>query len=413
MRIGLPAIGLPALLLLALAAAAHAQGAWLGSNGPYESLVPGAYLAWYPPYAVPMNLTLVNVTWYKPNYPIWFRGTYDVVVCSGYTCEYKPATIYVVQYGLTVANPYTTEVGTFAIEDLEGSIRYICRHGAMVAPIDIIVLNLTTQIWVSDVYCLFYDQWYWLRWLPYEYPEYFISKVEFFNASGIKVSTPLGGFYNRVPAGWYLDPVSKAVFKIPGANLTLLASLQSVEGKLRILESQLASVRAELGAKSARLASANATIAQLAAALAQLNATVAQLNASLAQARASSAQLSAENQALRAQLDALNATRARLEAEASLCRSQLGTCRSQLDALQTANATLAAQLAQLSAENQALRAQAAELNRTLADLNATYVSQVSQLQARLEASTRIAWIGAVAGAAAGAAASAVVLRRRR
>jgi len=35
MRIGLPAIGLPALLLLALAAAAaHAQGAWLLSNGP-------------------------------------------------------------------------------------------------------------------------------------------------------------------------------------------------------------------------------------------------------------------------------------------------------------------------------------------------------------------------------------------
>ncbi|KUO79515.1 MAG: hypothetical protein AT707_02700 [Pyrobaculum sp. JCHS_4] len=97
MRIGLPAIGIPALLLLALAAAAHAQtqGAWLGSNGPYRISTAGWYLAWYPPYAVPMNLTLINVTWYKANYPIWFRGTYDVVVCSGYTCEYKAATIYV------------------------------------------------------------------------------------------------------------------------------------------------------------------------------------------------------------------------------------------------------------------------------------------------------------------------------
>jgi len=37
MRIGLPAIGIPALLLLATAAAAHAQGAWLGSNGPYDA----------------------------------------------------------------------------------------------------------------------------------------------------------------------------------------------------------------------------------------------------------------------------------------------------------------------------------------------------------------------------------------
>jgi len=411
MRIGLPAIGIPALLLLATAAAAHAQGAWLGSNGPYESLVPGAYLAWYPPYAVPMNLTLINVTWWS-NYPIWFRGTYDVVVCSGYTCEYKPATIYVVQYGLTMVNPYTTKPGTIIIDDVAFEVQSMCGHGAMVAPINITVLNLTTQVWVSDVYCLAGDQWFWLRWLPYDLP-YFVNKVEFVNASGIKVVTPIGSFYNRVPAGWYLDPVSKAVFEIPGANLTLLAELQSVEGKLQVLESQLASVRAELGAKSARLASANATIAQLAAALAQLNATVAQLNASLAQARASSAQLSAENQALRAQLDALNATRARLEAEAALYRSQLGTCRSQLDALQTANATLTAQLAQLSAENQALRAQAAELNRTLADLNATYASQVSQLQARLEASTRVAWIAAVAGAAAGAAASAVVLRRRR
>jgi len=412
MRIGLPAIGIPALLLLATAAAAHAQGAWLLSNGPYALSTAGWYLAWYPPYAVPMNLTLINVTWYKANYPIWFRGTYDVVVCSGYTCDDEPATIYVVQYGLTMVNPYTTEPGTIIIDDVEDYVRYICRHGAMVAPVNITVLNLTTQIWVSDVYCLAGDQWYWLRWLPYGLP-YFVNKVEFFNASGIKVDTPLGGFYDRVPAGWYLDPVTKTVFQVPGANLTLLASLQSVEGKLQVLESQLASVRAELGAKSARLASANATIAQLAAALAQLNATVAQLNASLAQARASSAQLSAENQALRAQLDALNATRARLEAEAGLYRSQLGTCRSQLDALQTANATLTAQLAQLSAENQALRAQAAELNRTLAGLNATYASQVSQLQARLEASTRVAWIGAVAGVIAGAAASAVVLKKRR
>jgi len=258
MRIGLPAIGIPALLLLATAAAAHAQGAWLGSNGPYESLVPGAYLAWYPPYAVPMNLTLINVTWWS-NYPIWFRGTYDVVVCSGYTCNDEPATIYVVQYGLTMVNPYTTKPGTIIIDDVAFEVQSMCGHGAMVAPINITVLNLTTQIWVSDVYCLAGDEWFWLRWLPYN-SDYFVNKVEFVNASGIKVVTPLGSFYNRVPAGWYLDPVSKAVFEIPGANLTLLAELQSVEGKLQVLESQLASVRAELGAKSARLASANATI---------------------------------------------------------------------------------------------------------------------------------------------------------
>jgi hypothetical protein len=77
--------------------------------------------------------------------------------------------------------------------------------------------------------------------------------------------------------------------------------------------------------------------------------------------------------------------------------SELAALQANLRAAQAENGQLKAQLARLKAENVALRAQAAELNRTLASLNATYVSQVSQLQARLEASTRIAWIGAIVG----------------
>jgi hypothetical protein len=37
----------------------------------------------------------------------------------------------------------------------------------MVAPNKIIELSPTTQIWISDVYCLYGNNWFWLRLLPY------------------------------------------------------------------------------------------------------------------------------------------------------------------------------------------------------------------------------------------------------
>jgi hypothetical protein len=63
-----------------------------------------------------------------------------------------------------------------------------------VAPAEIIVLDSNTQIWISDVYCLYYNQWYWLRLLPYE-PAlygYLVRDVDVVNASDVYVSMPAG-----------------------------------------------------------------------------------------------------------------------------------------------------------------------------------------------------------------------------
>jgi len=352
------------LLLAAIAVAA--QWTSLKSTGPYDynprSTV-HVYLLWFPPHAVPMNLTLLNVTWWKPE-AIWFKGTYPVHICDS-GCRYVPATIYVVQDGVRVVEPSKTPLGELVTSFVSRHIRRICAQGtAMVAPNKIIVLNYTTQIWISDIYCLEGNNWFWLRLLPYILREELIAEgveaVEFRDPR-VHVSVPAKppGDY-VIPAGWYLDPATKRVFRIPDEPNTI----------------------------------------------ARLNLTIAQLSAALAEARGEAARLSAENQRLRAQLEALNYTCVQLEEELNLCQPRL-------EMLQAANATLTTQLTQLKAENSQLKAKAAELNKSLAKLNEEYASQTAQLQSQLEAWTRAAWIGAALGATAGAAATALALRRRK
>jgi Chromosome segregation ATPases len=225
-------------------------------------------------------------------------------------------------------------------------------------------LNPTTQIWISDIYCLYGNNWFWLRLLPYILREELtvegVEAVEFRDTSVyVRVPAAPPGDY-VIPGGWYLDPATKRVFRIPDEPNTI----------------------------------------------ARLNSTIAQLNAALAEARGEAARLAAENQRLRAQLEELNYTCVQLEEELNLCQSRL-------EALQAANATLAAQLTQLKAENSRLKAKAAELNESLAKLNEEYSSQTAQLRHQLETWTRAAWIGAALGAAAGAAATALALRRRK
>jgi regulator of replication initiation timing len=301
------------------------------------------------------------VTWWKPE-AIWFKGTYPVRVCDG-GCRYVPATIYVVQDGVRVVEPSKTPLGELVTSFVSRHIRRICAQGtAMVAPNKIIELNPTTQIWISDVYCLYGNNWFWLRLLPYILRDELIAEgveaVEF-RDTRVKVPAAPPGDY-VIPGGWYLDSVTKRVFRIPDELNTI----------------------------------------------ARLNSTIAQLNAALAEARGEAARLAAENQRLRAQLEELNYTCVQLEEELNLCQSRL-------EALQAANATLAAQLTQLKAENSRLKAKAAELNESLAKLKDAYAAQVTQLQSQLETWTRAAWIGTALGAAAGAAATALALRRRK
>jgi FtsZ-binding cell division protein ZapB len=383
------------LLLLLLALTVDATRETVVSTGPYDyypQSIVHVYLLWFPPHAVPMNLTLLNVTWWKPE-AIWFKGTYYVHVCGG-GCRYVPATIYVVQDGVHVRKDVRTASYSIVAGYVEWHIKNrFCAQGiAMVDPIKIIVLNPTTQIWISDVYCLYGNNWFWLRLLPYILREELIAEgVEAVNFTDTRVfvdvpAKPPGPYV--IPAGWYLDPATKRVFRIPN-DTAVMAELQ----RLRMRASEL---EAELANKTARLAQLNAT-------LIQLNSTIAQLTVALAEARSAPAQLAAENQRLKAQLEELNYTRAQLEAEANAYKSQLEALR----------ASVAAQLAQLTAENQALKTQIASMNKTLAELNEEYASQTAQLRSQLEVWTRAAWIGAALGAAAGAAATALALRRRK
>ncbi len=383
-----PKTALVAVLLLAATAMASSQW-WLFSYGPYDYNLRTTrpyFLPWFAPHAVPMNLTFLNVTWWKPE-SIWFKGTYYVHVGRPRGGGYVPATIYVVQYGVRMVDPRKTALGPLAIDLVRDRVREICRQGtAMVAPVEIIVINATTQVWISDIYCQVANQWFWLRLLPYLLEGYVVGEVEVVNASGLNIWKPVGPSWPFAPAGWYIYPPHKIVFRLPDTNMTLLAKLQETETRLLALQ-------AELTNKTAQLAQLNATVTQL-------NTTIAQLETALVAARSEAARLAAENQRLRAQLEELNATRIRLEGEANAYKSQLETLR----------ASVATQLAQLTAENQALKAQIASMNKTLAELNQTYASK---LQSQLETWTRAAWIGAAVGAAAGAAVTALAFRRRK
>jgi cell division protein FtsB len=379
-----------ALLLLLTVAVTVAPRETLLSTGPYDYFpwsTRHVYLLWFPPHAVPMNLTFLNVTWFKPE-AIWFVGTYPVRVCGG-GCRYELATIYVVQDGVRM-DPFKVQRPRVIAEFIGWHIKNrFCAQGiAMVAPNKIIELSPTTQIWISDVYCLYENNWFWLRLLPYIFDDLIAEGVEAveFRDTSVYVRVPAAppGDY-VIPGGWYLDPVTKRVFRIPSNDTAVMAELQML--RMRVFD-----LEAELANKTARLALLNVT-------LIRLNSTIAQLNVALAEARSAPARLAAENQRLRAQLEELNYTRIRLEGEVEAYRSQLEALR--------------AQLAQLTAENQALKAQITSMNETLAKLNEEYASQTAQLRHQLEVWTRAAWIGAALGAAAGAAVTTLALRRRK
>ncbi|MEM4652243.1 MAG: hypothetical protein GU356_04175 [Pyrobaculum sp.] len=80
--------------------------------------------------------------------------------------------------------------------------------------------------------------------------------MEIVNATGVDVETPEGHFSTSVPAGWYLDPLTKTIFRIPSNDTTVMAELQRNRERLRVLEAELAN-------KTAQLAQPNATVAQL------------------------------------------------------------------------------------------------------------------------------------------------------
>jgi len=311
-----------------------------------------AYVSWIPPYARLVQAYPLNAT--------------------HFTAYVNNSVVYIEQAGLSFNGSSAEE---------QAVMQYVysqCRYVA------VDVLNATQtdngQLWLADVYCSSDgSMWLWLRWLPLRFAAY-IGYVEFVTSNATAV-TPVGTFTGYVPAGWYLDPVTKAVFQVPGANLTLLAYVDRLSAQIKALKAQLEGA----GANASRAASL----------VAQLEAQTANLDA----------QKRALEEALRQR------------------ESELAALQANLRAVQAENSQLRAQLAQLRAENQALKARLASANETLARLNATYASQISALRAQLAAqqsggqpgldvgSTPLMYV--LLAALAGVAAALVIYRRRR
>jgi predicted nuclease with TOPRIM domain len=203
------------------------------------------------------------------------------------------------------------------------------------------VLNATqisknAQLWLADVYCSRDgSMWLWLRWLPLRFTAY-SGHVQFANATNATVITPVGAFTNYIPAGWYLDPSTKAVFKIPGANLTLLAYVASLSEQIKALKAELDKSRADASQLAARL---------------------------------------------EAQVAALEAQRRALEEALRQRESEVTALQANLRAAQAENDRLRSQLVQLKAENDQLKTKLASMNQTLANLN----NQLTSLKAQLAA----------------------------
>ncbi len=265
-----------------------------------------AYVSWIPPHAVltqayPMNAT--HFTAYVNN---------DVV--------------YIVQEGLSFHGPPS---------EAQAVMQYLysqCRYVAV--DVHDVLKTARGTLWLADVYCSRDgSMWLWLRWLPLRFAAY-SGYVEFTNATNAAVTTPVGTFTNYIPAGWYLDPATKAVFRMPGANLTLLAYVASLTAQLKALKAELEGAKADAGLLIAKL---------------------------------------------EAQLTTLEAQRRALEEALRQRESEVIALQANLRAAQAENERLRSQLAQLKAENDQLKTQLVSMNQTLASLN----NQLTSLKAQL------------------------------
>ncbi len=155
-----------------------------------------AYVSWIPPHAVLTQAYPMNAT--------------------HFTAYINYMTTYIVQAGLSFH-------GSSA--EAQAVMQYLysqCRYMA-VDVLNAAQISENEQLWIADVYCSSDGtQWLWLRWLPLRFTAY-SGYVEYVNATNATVTTPAGTFTNYIPAGWYLDPLTKAVFRVPEANLTLLS----------------------------------------------------------------------------------------------------------------------------------------------------------------------------------------------
>jgi transposase-like protein len=264
-----------------------------------------AYVSWIPPHAVLVQAYPMNATHFS--------------AYVNYT------TVYITQAGLSFHGPSAEEQAV--MQYLYSQCRYVA-----VDVHDVLKTDGGT-LWLADVYCSTDgSMWLWLRWLPLRFAAY-SGYVEFTNATGTAV-TPVGTFTNYIPTGWYLDPVTKTVFRVPGANLTLLRHAASLSEQLKTLKAELDKIKTNASQLAARL---------------------------------------------EAQLAALEAQRRALEEALRQREAEVTALQANLRATQAENDRLKTQLAQLKAENDQLKAKLVSMNQTIANLN----NQMALLQTQL------------------------------
>jgi hypothetical protein len=269
-----------------------------------------AYISWIPPYAVLMQAHPMNATYF--------------------TAYMNNIMVYITQANLSFYGPPA---------EAQAIMQYLysqCRYVA-VDVLNAAQISENEQLWIADVYCSSDGtQWLWLRWLPLRFTAY-SSYVEFVNATSATATTPVGTFTGYIPAGWYLDPATKAVFKIPEANLTLLSYAASLSAQIEALKTELNKSKAD----------ANQTALLIAR--------------------------------LEAQLTALETQRRVLEETLRQRESEVTALQANLRAAQAENDRLRSQLAQLKAENDHLKTQLASMNQTITNLNDQLSTMMTQL----------------------------------
>ncbi len=270
-----------------------------------------AYMSWIPPHAVLTQAYPINATHF--------------ITYVNYM------TTYIVQAGLSFyGSPAEAQA---VMQYLYSQCRYVA-----VDVLNAVQISQSEQLWTADVYCSSDGtQWLWLRWLPLRFAAY-SGYVEFTNATNATVTTPVGTFANYIPAGWYLDPATKTVFRVPEANITLLAHVASLSAQIKALKAELEGAKADAGLLIAKL---------------------------------------------EAQVAVLEAQRRALEEALRQRESEVAAFQANLRAAQAENDRLRSQLAQLKAENDQLKAQLASMNQTLANLNNQLTSLEAQLSAQL------------------------------
>lgn len=272
------------------------------------------YVSWHPPHAFLVQAYPLNAT---------------------HLAAYEGGrVVYIAQQGIAFSG--SGAEGQAALQYLSAQCKYVAVD----------VLNASAveggELWLSDVYCSADGrQWLWLRWLPLRFAAY-RGRVEFINATNATVSTPVGQFAGCVPAGWYLDPATKAVFALPQFNASLLAEVHRLSAAIRELRARLQRSESEAGQAASLIAQLRAQVSALEAQRLSLEEALRQRESMMAAMSASLRALSAENEALRGQVE-------RLRREAEELRA----------ALAGLNATCASRVSQLEAELQLAKAQAA------------------------------------------------------